>query len=76
METISDYQPILIYAQLKHTYKKKKELGYQDTVRYSVMTDQKIVEALCQHLKKQHKNSYIVGCSRKGNWTKPVVIAK
>ena len=45
METISDYQPILIC--LVETHKKKKKLGYHDIVRYSVMVDQEIVEAFC-----------------------------
>ena len=44
MEAISDYQSILIF--LLETHKRKKKLGYQDILRYSVMIDQEIVETL------------------------------
>ena len=46
METISDYQPMLICLVETHL-EKEEELGYQNIVRYSVMTDQEIVEASC-----------------------------
>ena len=40
MEMISDYQPILLCLVTQ----KKKKLGYQDIVQYSIMIDQKIEE--------------------------------
>ena len=46
METIRDYQPILIWLVKTHLHKKKK-LGYQGIVIYSAMIDQEIVEELC-----------------------------
>ena len=45
METISDYQPILICLVESHL-QKEEEVRILSIVRYSAMIDQEIVEAL------------------------------
>ena len=46
METITDYQPILICLVETHL-QKEEEIRIPGYIRYSVMIDQEIVEASC-----------------------------